>query len=120
MLTSKQKKCVELMISGDFTQREIAQQINITEATICNWKKNEEFIAEYESRLNKTIHLMAAKAFSTETSLLNAKSEMVRLLAAKDILDRAGFKAKDKTESINQPDGEIKINIISTKELKNN
>lgn len=30
MLTSKQKKCVELMISGDFTQREIAQQIKAT------------------------------------------------------------------------------------------
>lgn len=118
MLNSKQKKCVELMVSGNFTQREIAQQIKITEATICNWKKNEEFIAEYESLLNRTIYLMAAKAFSTETSLLKAKSEMVRLLAAKDILDRAGFKANDKTENINRPDKEININIISTKKLE--
>ena len=35
---------------------------------------------------------VAAKAFNTEAALLKAKSEMVRLMAAKDILDRAGFK----------------------------
>ena len=36
-----------------------------------------------------------AKAFNTELQLLNARSEMVRLLAAKDVLDRAGFRPDD-------------------------
>ncbi|CVI65681.1 Sigma-70, region 4 [Clostridiales bacterium CHKCI001] len=35
MLSSKQKTCVELMILGDVTQKEIAKQINISEKTIC-------------------------------------------------------------------------------------
>ena len=92
MLNSKQKKCIELMVPGDRTQREIAEVIHVSEATICNWKKNEEFKSEYTSALKNSMKDVAAKAFNTEAALLKAKSEMVRLMAAKDILDRAGFK----------------------------
>ena len=53
MLNSKQKKCIELMVPGDRTQREIAEVIHVSEATICNWKKNEEFKSEYTSALKK-------------------------------------------------------------------
>lgn len=40
MLSSKQKKCVELMVLGDVTQKEIAKQLKITEAIICMWKND--------------------------------------------------------------------------------
>ncbi len=95
MLNSKQKKCVELMTAGDRTQKEIAEILHVTEATICNWKKNEEFTAEYTSSLKNSMKDVAARAFNTEIALLKARSEMVRLMAAKDILDRAGFKPDD-------------------------
>lgn len=114
MLSPKQRKCIEMLVAGNFTQKEIANTINVSENTICNWKKNEEFMAEYNCLLSKSINLMAAKAFQTETSLLKAKSEMVRLLAAKDILDRGGFK-DGKADNVNQADREININICSTK-----
>lgn len=45
MLTPKQKKCVELMVSGELKQKEIAAQINVSEQTICAWKKNADFMA---------------------------------------------------------------------------
>lgn len=95
MLNSKQIKCIELLVGGDKTQKQIAEAIHVTEATICNWKKNEEFNSEYTSSLKSSMKDVAAKAFRTEISLLNARSEMVRLMAAKDILDRAGFKPDD-------------------------
>jgi len=96
MLRSKQKKCIELMASGELTQKQIAKQINITEKTICTWKKDKEFMSELDALVRISIQSLAAKAFRTHTNLLNAKSEMVRYMVAKDILDRAGFKPDDK------------------------
>ena len=96
MLNSKQKRCIELLVSGDKTQKEISDIINVTEATICNWKKNDDFMSEYTASLKSSMKNVAAKAFQTEIKLLSARSEMVCLMAAKDILDRAGFKADEK------------------------
>lgn len=96
MLTGRQKKCLELMVSGELTQYEIAEKIKVSVQTICNWKKNEEFIAEYESMMRQGIQALAAKAFHTHAKLLGAKSEMVRYMTAKDILDRAGFAPEEK------------------------
>lgn len=101
MLNSKQKKCIELMVTGDRKQKEIATILHVTEATICNWKKNKEFMDEYTSSLKDSMKDVAAKAFNTEVTLLKARSEMVRLMAAKDILDRAGFK----------PDSNVSIDL---------
>lgn len=101
MLNPKQKKCIELMVAGDRKQKEIATILHVTEATICNWKKNKEFIDEYISSLKDSMKDVAAKAFNTEVTLLKARSEMVRLMAAKDILDRAGFK----------PDSNVSIDL---------
>ena len=98
MLTIKQRKCLELMVAGSMTQKEIAEQINITEKTICEWKKKNEFRKEYEYMLRIGIQSLAAKAYKTQEHLLSSKNDMVRHLAAKDILDRAGFKATDKLE----------------------
>ncbi|CVI73277.1 Bacterial regulatory proteins, luxR family [Clostridiales bacterium CHKCI001] len=40
MLTPKQRKCLELMVSGDLKQKEIAAQIKVSEQTICAWKNH--------------------------------------------------------------------------------
>lgn len=92
MLNSKQRKCIELMVEGNKTQKEISEILHVSEATICNWKKNDEFKSDYTSSLKNSMKDVAARAFRTEVSLLKARSETVRLMAAKDILDRAGFK----------------------------
>lgn len=95
MLTPKQRKCIELMLSGEFTQKEIAKQIKVTEQAISGWKKNTEFMGTYDSLLRQCIRSLAARAFQTMSHLLNSKQDMVRMMAAKDILDRAGFKPDD-------------------------
>jgi DNA-binding XRE family transcriptional regulator len=98
VLNPKQKKCIEMMMEGSFTQKQMAEALKVSENTICNWKKNDEFMNEYNTALKSNINQVAAKAFSTQMKLLNARSEMVRYMVSKDILDRAGFKA---TENIN-------------------
>ena len=108
-MNSKQKKCIELMTEGNRTQKQIAQMIDVSEATICNWKKDGKFISEYTASLKSNIKDVAAKAFNTEVKLLKARSETVRLMAAKDILDRAGFKPEDKVDM--HADLELNINV---------
>lgn len=109
MLKGKQRKCLELMLTGNFTQKEIAEKIGVTEQTITNWKKKDEFAEEYNAALKKRINLHAAVAFKTETELLrSADSDSVRLNAAKDILDRAGFKSRDEISLIQSADESLK------------
>lgn len=98
MLSAKQRKCLELMVLGTMTQREIAGQINITEKTVCEWKKNGEFRKEFEYLIRISIQSLAAKAYRTQEMLLKSPNDMVKHLAAKDLLDRAGFKASDRLE----------------------
>ena len=95
MLNPKQKKCIEMMVEGSKTQKQMAEALDVSENTISNWKKNDEFMGEYNTALKGNINQVAAKAFATQMKLLNARSEMVRHMVAKDILDRAGFKATD-------------------------
>ena len=98
MLKPKQKKCIEMLICGQYTQAQIAKELKISEQTICNWKKNEEFAAELTEDMRICIQTLAPKAIRTMEKLLNSDSDNVRFSAAKDILDRTGFKPQDKLE----------------------
>ena len=99
-LKPKQIKCLELMVKGDMTDKQIAEAINITQKTICDWKKNcKEFQDEYNSLMRKSLQYAAPKAFRKQMSLLDSKNDMVAHLAAKDIMDRAGFNPTEKVET---------------------
>lgn len=98
MLNAKQQKAVKLMFEGDLTQKQIAEELKVTEQTITNWKKREDFndaLLDYERKYLKGL---SSKAIKTMEKLLDAKSELVRYNAASDILDRTGHKPVDKQE----------------------
>lgn len=116
MLSKKQINCLGMLVSADMTQRQIAEELKVTEQTICAWKKNPEFIEGYNNLMRSTVRSVSAKALKTMVKLLDADSEQVRLNAAKDILDRAGFKPEDKVEisgNVNNP-----LAGLSTEDLK--
>ena len=98
MLNPKQTQCIKLMIDGTMTQKQIASEIGVSENTITNWKKNDDFMAAYNEGLKESMKYIASVAFQTQRELLGARSEMVRYLVAKDMLDRAGFKPVEKVE----------------------
>lgn len=111
-LKPKQIKCLQLMIKGDKTDKDICEEINIAQKTLCDWKKNcKEFQDEYNSLMRKSLQYAAPKAFKKQMSLLNSKNDMVAHLAAKDIMDRAGFNPTDKIGFDADDDTEITINI---------
>lgn len=92
MLSAKQRKCIEKLVTGRYTQAQIAKELKITPQTICNWKKDPDFSQELQACLKSCIQTLAPKAVKTLESLLNSESDNVRFSAARDILDRTGFK----------------------------
>lgn len=108
MLKPKQKKCIELLVEGRLKQREIAEAINVSEKTISLWKKDTEFTESLNSALSLSVRSLAPRAIKTMNELLDSNSENVRFMAAKDILDRTGFKPQDRIEISKPIDESIK------------
>ena len=112
MLKTKQKKCLEMLIKGDMKQSEIARQLKITPQTISNWKKDEEFADELKKGLKLSIQSLAPKAIKTMGDLLESDSDNVRYSAAKDILDRTGFKPDDNTPKVDTTENKKQHNEL--------
>lgn len=107
MLKPKQKKCIEMLVSGTMTQADVAAALKVSEQTICNWKRNEEFAEELAAANRLVISSLVPAAVQRTKALLSADSEAVQLAAAKDILDRAGYKPQDNIR--------LHANIVSEK-----
>lgn len=99
MAKEKWELCIELMVQGGLKQRAIAKKLNVDEDTITNWKKNPEFAAELDRQMRLRFGDYAGMALNAIIDLAqNAESGSVRLQAAKDLLDRAGYKPEDKVQ----------------------
>lgn len=99
MLTESQMKCINFMITENKTQKQIAKEINVTEKTICKWKKDKEFKEEIQKQMKENFGSLAIEAQQELKKLLKSKNENVKMQAIKDILDRAGYKPIDKIEA---------------------
>lgn len=97
-MDAKQQKALTLMIEGNLNQKQIAKQVKVSERTIINWKKRDDFKAALLEMEREYLKGLAPKAIRTMEELMNAKSELVRYNAASDILDRTGHKPTDKQE----------------------
>lgn len=97
-LNSNHQKAIELLFEGSMKRREIAKELKITEQTLYNWLKDDDFSKAYDDHVKTIMSKSSGKALNTMLSLLSAKSEMVRFNAAKDIMDRGGLAPIDKQE----------------------
>lgn len=111
MLKPKQVECLKLMMQNPkISGKELAATLNVSEKTISQWKnKNEEFQNEYNSLVRSRIQYAAARALGKQIELLQSKNDMVAHLAAKDLMDRAGFNPVEKIET--EVDMDLNINI---------
>lgn len=115
MLSENQIQCINLMVTENKTQKQIAKELKITEQTICNWKKDKEFKEAIEKNIKENFGSLALDAQKELKNLLKSKNEFVKMQAIKDILDRAGFKPTDKVEH----SGNIKSQHLSLLESIN-
>ncbi len=108
-MKGKKEQALIMLVSGDLNLSEIAERLKISEKTLYNWRKDDEFDSELRRRLNIKMGTIAAAALRTQSNLLNAKSDMVKHLAAKDLLDRAGY-VPDKNVNVNA-EGNLDLKI---------
>ena len=93
-MAKNKEKALEILVSGEYSSyEEVAQRLKISAKTLYNWRNEDEFADEYDRRIKIKIGGAAAKALRKQEKLLTSKNDMVAHLAAKDILDRAGFGA---------------------------
>ncbi|HFH9445142.1 TPA: phBC6A51 family helix-turn-helix protein [Enterococcus faecium] len=97
-LTNRHNKAIELLFEGSLKRIEIAEELKISEQTLYNWLKDEDFTHAYDEYVKTIMSKSSGKALNTMLSLLSAKSEMVRFNAAKDIMDRGGLAPVEKQE----------------------
>lgn len=117
MLNEKQKKCIMLMVTSSKTQKQIAKEIQISENTISEWKKDKEFKDEIQIQMRENFGSLAVEAQKKLEKLLNSKNEYIQIQAIKDILDRAGYKPKENVKisgEVNNP-----FSGMTTEELRN-
>jgi hypothetical protein len=103
-LKPKQYKAIQLMVNDGMNYTEAATALGIKYITIWRWLSDETFCNELQSQLRQRHSALATKATQTMIDLMsNAKSEKVRLDAAKQISDMAGYKPVDKIEQTGAP-----------------
>lgn len=106
------------MVESGLKDKEIAEAINITPKTICEWKKDSEFRQEYEEMMRTTIAFSCTKALRKQIELLDHKNGMIAHNAAKDLLNRGGFNPTDKVEISGQMEAKNPFADLTTEELK--
>lgn len=98
---------------------EIAAQLKRTERTVRSWFNQEPVFqaawererAEAREQALAILHGAGPSAARHVIASQDARSEMVALLAAKDILDRIGLKPADKANVTHDHEGEITIRV---------
>lgn len=113
-MTDKQEKCIKLMITTNKTQKQIAKEIEVSEKTICEWKKQKEFKDEIDKNIKENFSSLALDAQKELKKLLKSNNEYIRMQAVKDILDRAGYKPVEKREIKDDTEKTKKIDAISS------
>lgn len=111
MLKPKQVECLKLMMQNPKIKgKDLAVALKVSEKTISQWKnKNPEFQDEYNALVRSKIQYAATQALGKQIELLQSRNDMVAHLAAKDLMDRAGFNPVEKIEQ--EVDTELTINI---------
>lgn len=111
MLNPKQVECLKLMMQNPkISGKELAEALKVTEKTISQWKnRNAEFQEEYNTLVRSKIQYAATQALGKQIDLLQSRNDMVAHLAAKDLMDRAGFNPVEKIDV--DIDTELTINI---------
>lgn len=112
------KKAVRLMVETSLTQREIADIVGVRHETVSKYKNHKEFDELKLQYEREFLGELVAPALREYRELLKAESEMVRLNAVKDILDRTGHKPIEKVEHSGNMDVNNPFKDLTTEELR--
>jgi hypothetical protein len=98
------QRFIQLFVSGRYTQAEISKILHVSANTVNKWlhfesirKEIEKFQEEENMIINASMKALRRKAIEKQSELLDDDNSMVAHLVAKDILDRTGHSAQQKS-----------------------
>ncbi len=97
-LSKKKREAIQLLAETDLSYSDIAQRIGVHRNTLYEWRQNKTFLNQVKDYSGKILNEASVKASKTMIDLLQAKSELVRFQAAKEILDKNEMTQKDKLQ----------------------
>ena len=111
-------RAIELLINCEMTQKDIADEVGVSEKTLYNWiHHNEKFREALEWYRKEVYRNLAPTAARTVADImLNGESDKVRLAAAQDILSRAGDDAKSKMDLEFENKLDVHISVVDEDE----
>ena len=105
LLRPNQQRFVHMYLSGKYKISEISDILSVSVSTIRNWLKNPQIttiIDEYQQvemdLVQHNLKALTMKALNKMNELIDSPVDAVSLQAAKDILDRTGFKPGTKQD----------------------
>lgn len=90
-MTPKMIKGIALMMEGNLSNVEVARQCGVSENTIYNWLKNDEFLAELQKQQRRVFTKLACKAQRKMEELIDSNNPSIAFAASKEILNKAGL-----------------------------
>lgn len=100
-LTPKMQRFIHLYSTGQYTLGKLAQLLDLHPNTLGNWLKRGDIkaiIADMQESTHEVVtnqlKVLTAKAANKLSELMDSPIDGVALQAVKDVLDRAGHKAK--------------------------
>lgn len=122
LLEPKLQRFVHLYLTGQYTNRQLAQLLEVHENTVSGWLKREDVsvaIKEYQAMEHEMIDVqikaMRMKAIQKMNDLMDSPIDGIAFQACKDILDRTGHKAKNEIKV----DKTVKTIEMQLKDLAN-
>ena len=102
-INKRHGEAIEMLIEGVLTKEQIAKSVHVSRSTLYRWLEDEDFIAEYEYRLEEIerrtrarIRRMTTKALDRQERILDtSKNDIAAASVAADVLDRAGYAPED-------------------------
>jgi len=106
-LTESQAELVHAILHNGCNPTEAAQQLGRNKAWAYNTLKKQHVIEYRQQLAMMTLGWDATQAMATMRELLGSKSQYVRLEAARDLMDRAGFRQ----DVVRTPSTAVQINF---------
>ena len=106
-LTEPQAELVHLILHNGCNPSEAAKTLGRNKAWTYNTLKKQHVIEYRQQLAMMTLGWDATQAMATMRELLDSKSQYVRLEAAKDLMDRAGFRQ----DAVRTPSTAVQINF---------
>ena len=107
-LTNKQLKAVEMLVYTTMQKQEIAQELKVSNGTISQWLRKEEFQQAITDEMRRGFVDIAYKARRRLSDLVDSPNEQVALGAIREALNKAGYQ---ETQKVEQTIREINIEI---------